>query len=213
MAIATYSDLKSRIGEWRFDEGTLLASSLGDFIVLAEARFNNGVEGQFATPALRVRQMETSEDLTLTDGVADLPDAYLEWRQVVAQTSHIARLRYLSPDALDSKYTTVYAGCPNYFTIEGNTIRVRPSTESTIRLKFYEQIPALSDTNTTNWLLTMAPNIYLYGSVLEASIFRGDTDRALEMVALLSGAMSGLTGSDKAARWAQGAAQVSGPTP
>ena len=40
----------------------------------------------------------------------------------------------------------------------------------------YRDIPALSDTNTTNWLLTAAPKAYLYGALAELAIFTEDMD-------------------------------------
>jgi hypothetical protein len=42
MALANYSDLKTAIGAWMFDQGSLLSSYYDDFIDAAEARFNYG---------------------------------------------------------------------------------------------------------------------------------------------------------------------------
>jgi hypothetical protein len=64
MALATYSDLKTAIGDWSFDAGSVLSSFYDDFIDLAESRLNRH---------LRVREMEADEDLTLVSGVGSLP--------------------------------------------------------------------------------------------------------------------------------------------
>ena len=36
---------------------------------------------------------------------------------------------------------------------------------------FYAKVPSLSSTRPTNWILLNAPDIYLYGSLLEAEAF------------------------------------------
>jgi hypothetical protein len=38
-------------------------------------------------------------------------------------------------------------------------------------------LSALSASNTTNWLLTLAPDLYLYGSLLEAAPYIGNDER------------------------------------
>ena len=35
----------------------------------------------------------------------------------------------------------------------------------------YEAIPALTSSNTTNWLSTKAPSVYLWGALLNATIY------------------------------------------
>ena len=38
-------------------------------------------------------------------------------------------------------------------------------------------IPALSESNTTNWLLTLAPDLYLYGVLLESAPYMKEDER------------------------------------
>jgi hypothetical protein len=47
----------------------------------------------------------------------------------------------------------------------------------TIDMVYYGKIPALSDANTTNWLLTKAPDVYLYGALTHAAPFLMDDQR------------------------------------
>jgi hypothetical protein len=42
---------------------------------------------------------------------------------------------------------------------------------------YYGKIPALSAQQATNWLLTKAPDVYLYGSLLHAQPFLMDDQR------------------------------------
>ena len=40
-----------------------------------------------------------------------------------------------------------------------------------MEMLFWRKFPALTDTITTNWILANAPDIYLYGSLMEAEAF------------------------------------------
>ena len=55
------------------------------------------------------------------------------------------------------------------FTIEGTTIKVRPTGITTFEFDYYQKISALS--GTVNWLFSAHPDIYLFGSLVEANAF------------------------------------------
>ena len=46
-----------------------------------------------------------------------------------------------------------------------------PADDIEIEMVYYGKIPALTSINTTNWLLTRAPDIYLYGALTHAAPF------------------------------------------
>jgi hypothetical protein len=56
---------------------------------------------------------------------------------------------------------------------------VYPSPDTTYQAEivYYGKIPALSDSNTSNWLLSLSPDIYLYGSLLQATPYLRDDER------------------------------------
>ncbi len=89
-----------------------------------------------------------------------------------------------------------------FFTIEGLSLLVRPIDDgSSVQLLYYTKIPALSDSATTNWLLTAHPDLYLFASLVEASMFgvnderaalwKGRRDEAVEEIERLSRAGQG----------------------
>jgi hypothetical protein len=47
----------------------------------------------------------------------------------------------------------------------------KPDSVQTIEMLFYQTFQALSDSNPTNWVITNAPDVYLYGALLEAEPF------------------------------------------
>jgi hypothetical protein len=70
---------------------------------------------------------------------------------------------------------------------------------------YYAQIPALSDSNTTNWMLTKNPDIYLYGALLEASPYIMNDTRIPIWEDKYTKAMASLKGADQRARHSGGA--------
>ena len=64
------------------------------------------------------------------------------------------------------------------FAVIGRQIVVTPTPSSgTLDIDYYQRIPALTDSNTSNWLLDDAPHVYLYTSLLHATPFLMDDAR------------------------------------
>ena len=61
-------------------------------------------------------------------------------------------------------------------------------------------VPALSDAAPTNWLLTKAPMIYLYGALLQTAPFTGDDGRIATWGKLYTQAVRGLAHNDAVKR-------------
>jgi len=163
MSISNYGSLKSELSAYLFHQRLT-------------TRYDNCTE-LFETAAnsrLRVLPMEASVLLTTINGDMALPIDYITWRTVKPTTTpYIDELDYVHPAYLPA---TQYNRRPPLFTIEGNTIKVRPVDDrpDAFEFHYYQKIPKLagSDTN-TNWLLTEYPNAYLFGVITElAAIMR-----------------------------------------
>jgi len=171
MALGTFAQLKTSIADWlnRSD----LTSVIPDFITLAEAEFNRTV---------RVRQMIVRANATLDSEYTQLPSDFLEMENLVLLLTTPTKLEFLSDEQSDDYFTRYFsaAGTPRYYTIVGDTFKVVPSpaTDTTeVQMTYYGKIAALSDSNTTNWLLTKHPDLYLYGSLLQAAPYLQDDAR------------------------------------
>ncbi len=79
---------------------------------------------------------------------------------------------------MDSIKGTSMSGIPVAYTILGSTFRFapRPADSYSGILNFYKKFDALSSANTSNYILTDHPAIYLYGSLFHASNFLGGID-------------------------------------
>ena len=109
------------------------------------------------------------------------PADYLETKTFKLNTNPITKLEFVTEEYSDTLRSSRYIGVgkPEYFSIIGNQLEVIPSpdTEYSAELTYYAKITALSDANTSNWLLAYAPDLYLYGALLEAAPYLRDDAR------------------------------------
>jgi hypothetical protein len=170
MALTTYAELKTSIGDWlnRAD----LTSVIPDFISLAEAQVER---------TLRTRQMIVRANASFDAQYGAVPADFLETKSLkLTSTNPQTPLSFLSIDALDAEMTKYTAsGKPRFFGIVGGQFRIVPTPDATYttELTYYAKLSKLSTSNTTNWLLTSNPDIYLYGSLLQAAPYLQDDAR------------------------------------
>lgn len=201
MAIGTFLELQTAIDGWL--DHQLFSARSPDFIALFEATANR---------RLRVRQQETSTTLTPSSGEVTLPNDYLSWRRVTWTGDTRRELEYVEPSYLQARFPTSAAGSPGLFTIEGSTLKVRPVDDTALDFLYFAKVPALSDSVTTNWLLTAHPDVYLFGSLVEAEMFGVNDERAPIWKARRDEIFDEIEKLSNKTRGA-GAVKVLGPTP
>ena len=189
MAITNYSELQTAVGSWlnRSD----LSSNIPDFITLAEASFNR---------VLRTRNQITRATSSVSEQYVALPTDLIELFNIQVNTDPIKRLEQVSLDKADDlRSANSSSGTPAYFAITGNNIELipTPNDTKTIEIIYYAKITALSDSNTSNWLLTNYPDIYLYGSLVQAEPFLMNDERIGTWGSLLGKAQEELRVSDE----------------
>ncbi len=166
MALATYSDLKTSIANW-LNRSDLTTEIAEDFIVLAEADFNS---------KLRIRKMNTSTSITIDSETESMPSDFLQVRDFfITEGGTKYALKYITPAQMDQIKGSSTSGMPSTYTILGDNFRFAPTPSGsyTGTLNYYAKFPALSDTNTSNYILANHPAIYLYGSLFHAANFLG----------------------------------------
>lgn len=165
--ITNYATLKSAVADWlnRAD----LTSQIETFIQLAEADLNT---------RLRTREMIVRAEATSDQQYVQLPSDWLE-----AINLHIIDgaqpLRFITLDESDAIVKAQTFTAPAFYSLMNGAIEIvpEPSDDIDIEMIYYGKISALSDQNTTNWLLTKAPDVYLYGALAHASPFLLDDAR------------------------------------
>ena len=174
MALSTFTELKDAIADWL--DRSDLTSRIPDFITLAEARLNRD---------LRIRPMEVRSSMETTSGQQyfNLPGGYIQMRNIQLNTNPTAPLEYITPEMLDRLYGSSTTGKPRAYSLIGDEIQLAPIPDSdyTVEMAFYEKFTALGDgtsgTVTSNWLTLNAPDILLYGSLMEAEPFIKNDER------------------------------------
>jgi len=162
MSFANYAALKTSIANWLHrDSDPMLIAAIPDLINLAEIRLSSD---------LNARDMDSRTNLSTTAEYISTPSDLVEVRRVLLTGDPARTLQYRTPDQLSQTYATPQTGKPTDFTVIGEQIQLAPIPDATYTLEitYKQRIPALSDTNTTNWLLLKYPNTYLWASLCEA---------------------------------------------
>ena len=174
MALSTFTELKDAIADW-LDRSDLTAR-IPDFITLAEARLNRD---------LRIRPMEVRSTMVTTSGQRyfNLPGGYLQMRNIQLNTNPTTPLEYITPEMLDRLYGSSTTGKPRAYTLIGDELQLAPIPDSgyDLEMAFYEKFTPLGDgsagTVTSNWLTINAPDVLLYGALMEAEPFIKNDER------------------------------------
>jgi hypothetical protein len=205
MALGTFTELKDAVADW-LDRSDLTAR-IPDFITLAEARINRD---------LRIRPMEVRSTMETTSGQQyfNLPGGYVQMRNIQLNTNPTAPLEYITPEMLDRLYGSSATGKPRAYSLIGDEIQLAPIPDSdyTLEMAFYEKFTALGDgtsgTVTTNWLTTNAPDVLLYGALLEAEPFIKNDERIGLWLNAYNGAIKKLQDADARDRHSGSAMRV-----
>ena len=154
MALDQYSTLSTAIGTW--EERTFTTAETDEFILLAEANANL----RLATDYRR----RTSATINLdASGIGTLPTSFIGMSSLTRDVLGSMPLKQVSAAALiernpyeDSEDAEVFA------LLSSTTLQVAPVTDDNYLAVYSTVVPALTSSNTTNWLLTLAPHYYLF---------------------------------------------------
>lgn len=178
-----YSDLQAKVALWlnRSD----LSAMIPEFIRLVEDRLNR---------ALRVKQMETqvpATEIETEDSSVAMPDGMVGVKALWIDGYETSPLQVDSYEALLSRGTS---GIAARYSLVGDRLYFDGS--GTVSGVMYESIPALSNDNTTNWLLTAHPSAYLYGALAEAFHYTRNQAESDRWTAKFETVLADITGTD-----------------
>ena len=190
MAIGTFAQLKTATANWL--DRSDLTDRIPEFIALAEARFNR---------VLRIRDMETvSTAISTVAGTReyDLPTRFVQMKEFHLSTDPITPLAYITPEMMSRMQAGSSKSKPQVFTIIADKVRLGPNPDAvyTTSMLYYQAFAALSDSATTNDMLTNNPDVYLYGTLLEAEPFIMNDARVPLWLAAFEKAVSDIQNQD-----------------
>jgi hypothetical protein len=167
MTITTYATLQSEIASWLNRDD--LSSIIPTFIQFVESDVNS---------RLRHQKMVIRAQATSNQEYVQLPGDWLE-----AINIHIIDgaqpLSYVTLNEADRINKQQIVTQPSFYSIMDDALEIIPAPGSNIDIEmiYYGKIPALSNQNTSNWLLVKAPDLYLYGSLVHAAPYLLDDQR------------------------------------
>lgn len=177
MSLDSYSNLITEVQSWLFGRDDIVAK-VPTFVRMFEAKANR---------VLRCRQMETRATVTLDIGTGEpefvsLPTDYHSMRRIRNKTAPgKTMLSFVTSAQLDMfRQQSSAAGSPEFFTVFGDEIELYPTPDQNYQLEMvYRKVitPLDNVDNTTNWLLALAPDLYLYGSLMEAAPYLHEDER------------------------------------
>ena len=190
MAITTYSELQASIANWLNRDD--LTAVIPDFIALAEARISRD---------LRHWSQEKRVITDANERYENLPNDVLEVRQV--QLTGGGLITSISSMDMERKRSeNNAAGKPRHMRLTADQIEFYPTPDSSysVTMLYYGRIPALTNLEPTNWLLRDAPDVLLYGSLLQSAPYLADDARITVWAGLYQTAIDALNTENEKAR-------------
>lgn len=193
MALTTYSELQSSIAD--FTNRDDLTSVIPDFITLAEAQMNRDIDHW---------QREERTTVTANSQYTALPSNFYQPRRLFIDGQDYPLAPMSINEMQDERDKSGdSAGRPKYYAITGGEIELFPTPDEseTLAIAYIRTIPPLSSGNTSNWVLSEAPDVYLYGSLIHTAPYLKDDARVQIWAGLYQSAVAELNRTSVAARF------------
>lgn len=194
MSITTYAELQTAIADFLNRDD--LTSVVPTFIALAEADISR---------RLRHWQMEARDTLSFSGQFTSIPADWVETIRLYATGDGTFPIEMISRAEMLERRSQArdVAGKPTFYTMSAGQFEVFPTPSDTYSadLLYYSKIPALSVSNTSNWLLSEAPDVYLYGALIHSAPYLQDDARLAVWASLYQSSLDALGMASDAAKY------------
>lgn len=196
MTIVDYSSLVAAVQDYAIRTDAAFIARIPDWVSWVENDINDRIKH---------RRMEIRATTVTVVGSAyvPVPSDFLEQRNfVLLDSSERVPLGSVSPAALEALFPIQDQGRPQAYAVIGNEARLMPIPDQnyTVEMFYYGMIPSLQ-ANTTNWLITYHPRLYLYGVLKDAFAWLKDPEAAQMYDELYEDAVAKLDSSAKKEEW------------
>jgi len=176
MTLATRAEVITEAQSWLFGRDDIVAK-VPTFLRMFEAKANR---------ALKCRQMEeratAAVNLASTEPeFISLPDFFHSMRRIrLKSVAGTPNLKFAVPSQIDMfRERDNTSRKPEFFTIFGTELELYPTPDAayTLEMIYRRYIAPLVNPSDTNWLLDTAPDLYLYGTLMEAAPYLHEDER------------------------------------
>ena len=196
MALTTYTELKASIADFLNRDD--LTTVIPDFITLAESQINRDV---------RHWKMEarSSGQQSGGDEYMQIPADWVESIRLHLTGSGTSAVNLISRDAMADKRerNDDTSGTVMYYTHADGQFQLypTPSADTDFELLYIQKLDALSGSNSDNWLLLEAPDVYLYGSLIHSAPYLVEDERVAIWAQMYSASVARLNEASESARF------------
>lgn len=209
MALDTYGGLKTLVASYlsRAD----LTSQIADFVTLAHKQLMRDLRGH---PRLNLRDAAFS----ITGEYVACPAKFMALTSMHLNTTPRRAIQYMETDTQD-RYYGESTGIPAFVSIVASTtvgtgdagganeyfrFAPVPGSTYTATMEYTAAMPfftADSGNGSSNWILADAPDLYLYGSLLQANSYIRDDPRIALWAQAYQVALESVKSAGNRARW------------
>lgn len=206
MSIDTYAKLQSEISD-TINRNDLLADV---------TRFTAGSIDGAVKRAIRRTELRLQRRMRVTQMEGETTGSFSTSADYITKPADFlaVKLFYVSGDPIQimpsstltqlyTEFPTAGTGKPQKHSVSGSKIYARPTPDSAYdyKLFYFQKIPQLTDSNTTNWLLEECEDAYLYGACLELTPHLAEDERIQVWKGALDEAIADITGAELLARY------------
>ena len=195
MALNTYTALKASVADFLNRDD--LTAVIPDFIALAEAQINRDI---------RHWKMEarSSGQQSSGDEYMQIPADWVETIRLHLTGTGTTVVNLVSRDSMADKRSAQEdtTGTPIMYTHADGQFQLypTPSTDTDFELLYFQKIPSLIS-NSDNWLLLEAPDVYLYGALLHSAPYLAEDQRVAVWAQMYSASVQRLNEVSEDARF------------
>lgn len=194
MALSNYSELRDAVAVWLNKPD--VEQTVPSLIALAEDDINR---------RLRHWRMQKRSVAVIDSQYATVPSDWLSSMRFYTTDAGTQPLDLIShAELLDRRAErSDRVGRPTHYAVTGGQFEFFPTPDGSYNaeLVYFSRVPALSDAAPTNWLLTEAADVYLYGTLTHSAPFLGEDARLATWSALYKSALDSLNAASDEARY------------
>lgn len=200
---ANYGELKDRIAEWLDDESATTVAKVPQFISLVEVELNRD-------PDLRHPRMEIRATRTDDAEYIPLPTDFIEMVSLTVNGTPLKPLGAAGAAAMQSMRSGGATGKPKFYEVADDTVLLYPApdTDYEFEMRYYQRITALAADGDTNWVLTYAPDVYLYGALLHSAPYLKNDERVATWASAYKQTLDSLKADGRRRRYGERAPRI-----